>query len=67
MILNDDEGELAFEIARKAIVAKEGNKRLVRSDIPCPICKTGRLRYAIMQNGHIHAACTTEECVRWSE
>lgn len=34
----------------------------------CPICKTGKLRYSRAEyNGHVHAACSTEGCVRWME
>jgi hypothetical protein len=36
--------------------------------MPCPVCKTGTLRYSRSSyNGHVHAACTTESCVRWME
>jgi hypothetical protein len=34
----------------------------------CPICKVGKLRYSRNSyNGHVHAACSTKECVRWME
>lgn len=34
----------------------------------CPICATGTLRFSIAScNGHIHAQCTTKECVSWIE
>ncbi len=36
--------------------------------IPCPVCKTGTLRYSRAAcNGHVHAACSTTGCVRWME
>lgn len=36
--------------------------------MPCPVCKTGTLRYSrAALNGHIHAACTTKTCVSWME
>lgn len=36
-------------------------------EMECPICK-GRLRYTVAGvNGHMHAACVTEGCVRWME
>lgn len=36
--------------------------------MPCPVCKTGTLGYSRAAcNGHIHAACTTDNCVRWME
>ena len=54
--------------ARKAITDKEQGKRGVAGKIICPVCGTGELRYSIAKcNGHIHAACTTEDCVRWME
>lgn len=35
--------------------------------IDCPICG-GKLRFSRAgYNGHIHAACSTEGCVRWME
>lgn len=37
-------------------------------EMPCPICKTGTLRYSRSSyNGHIHAACTKDDCVGWME
>lgn len=34
----------------------------------CPVCKTGKLRYSRAgYNGHVHGACSTENCVRWME
>lgn len=39
-----------------------------QGEIDCPVCKTGKLRYSQAgYNGHIHAACSTEDCVRWME
>lgn len=35
--------------------------------MPCPICKTGELRYSRAQyNGHVHARCMAG-CVAWME
>lgn len=54
--------------ARIAIIKATEGKRGVSGDIPCPVCNTGRLNYSVAScNGHIHAACTTEDCVRWME
>ena len=51
-------------IARKAIV--ESKKQ--SGEIPCPVCKTGPLRFSVApSNKHIHAACSTKDCVRWVE
>lgn len=37
-------------------------------EMECPVCKTGKLRYSrAAYNGHVHAACSTETCVRWME
>lgn len=60
-------------VAREAIVKHLGGpwKRGMRAEageIKCPICKKGKLRFSRAgYNGHIHAACTTEDCVRWIE
>ena len=36
-------------------------------ECPCPICK-GTIRYSVASyNGHMHAACTTPNCVSWME
>lgn len=36
--------------------------------MPCPICRTGQLSYSRSQfNGHVRAACSTSDCVRWME
>ena len=36
--------------------------------IACPICKIGKLQYSCASyNGHIHARCSTDTCVRWAE
>jgi hypothetical protein len=36
--------------------------------MPCPVCKSGTLRYSRSgYNGHVHAACSNCECVRWME
>ncbi len=59
--------------ARQAIVDELGGpwKRGVLGGsgaIDCPVCGTGALRFSRSgYNGHIHAACTTETCVRWME
>ena len=37
-------------------------------EMACPVCKTGKLRYSRAgYNGHVHAACSTDTCVRWME
>jgi hypothetical protein len=38
-----------------------------QSEMDCPICR-GKLRYSVASvNGHIHACCATDGCVRWME
>lgn len=45
---------------------KEGNGG--QSSIPCPACETGTLRYSVASlNGHMHAKCSTINCVSWVE
>ncbi len=37
-------------------------------EMDCPVCKTGKLRYARSPyNGHVHARCMTDGCVAWME
>lgn len=59
--------------ARNAIVEHLGpyteDSKSASGAINCPVCggdKSLRFRRAGL-NGHIHAACTTEGCVRWME
>lgn len=38
------------------------------SDLKCPNCETGTIRYSVARyNGHMHAGCTTKDCVSWME
>ena len=57
--------------ARQAIVAHLGPwKRGVGKSgkILCPVCTTGTLVFSRAGiNGHIHAGCSTDGCVRWME
>jgi transposase-like protein len=53
--------------ARKVIMDKEGEKCSVSGKIKCPICEAGDLRYSIGFNGHVHARCSTANCVQWME
>lgn len=56
-------------LAREAIIKATGGKRRVSGNMPCPVCnlQTGDLRYHVAYNGHVHACCTTDGCVRWME
>ena len=51
-------------IARKSIIETKKEK----GSIECPKCK-GKLLFsvAINYNGHVHARCTTENCLAWME
>lgn len=43
--------------------ANGGNGKL-----PCPVCKVGEIHYSVASyNGHMHARCSTPECVKWME
>ena len=49
---------------RMAIVAHAQGKRGVQGSFACPECKDGVLRYSIAEcNEHIHARCSTKDCV----
>lgn len=64
------EEELAIErvmLCRSAITDRHGAETRVRGQIECPTNCGGTLRYSIASNGHIHAACSTQECARWME
>ena len=37
-------------------------------EMKCPVCKEGTLRYSrAAYNGHVHARCSTADCVAWME
>ena len=58
-------------IARHAITDKHGTNKpqlIIQSEMDCPVCTTGKMRYQISaHNGHIAAECSTSNCVRWME
>lgn len=60
-------------VTRKAIKEDIEATGMVRRDvagqIPCKICKDGTVSYSCAgaYNGHIHAKCSTENCVSWIE
>lgn len=65
---------ISYAIARNAIVESLGGpwKRGMPGTsgrIDCPVCQAKEaLRFSRAgYNGHIHAGCMTEGCVRWSE
>lgn len=68
---HDEEVQALFSrtmVAREAIVKATDGKRGVAGEIACPVCESGKLRYSVASlNGHIHAGCTTENCVAWME
>lgn len=53
--------------ARGAIMESTRWKRGTAGTIPCPICADGSLHFSVASNGHVHAGCSTPECVRWME
>jgi len=72
----DEEMAKRFEnmiIARVAIEEHIGHpwkkgKATAIGKIECPVCKTGKLNYSRAgYNGHIHAKCSTPDCVCWIE
>jgi len=53
---------------RAAIVEKTQGRRGANGEIRCPVCKTGAVYFTVSPvNGDIHAACTTQGCVDFSE
>jgi len=55
-------------LARAAIIKHTDGKRGVAEEIDCPVCNTGKLRFGVAEcNGHVHACCNTDGCVRWVE
>jgi hypothetical protein len=59
--------EEAVVTARAAIMEHTRGARCVTGNIPCQNCGTGILLYSVAYNGHVHAQCTTAECLNWIE
>jgi hypothetical protein len=58
----------AVEEARAAILVATDGATGVAGKVGCPVCRTGKLSYSVARvNGHIHAQCSTDGCVRWME
>lgn len=63
-----------FTVARPAIIEecdrlgfKKGVKG-ISGKIPCPVCEKGDLHFSRSSyNGHVHAKCTTANCMAWME
>lgn len=54
-------------MAKEAIIKHAAGRRGLRGQTECPICK-GDLLYSIAKsNGHVHACCRTNGCVRFME
>lgn len=53
----------------KDIASKNMQKKTCRGIINCLICDSGKIHYgyAGSVNGHIHAQCTTKNCIQWIE
>ena len=73
MIAEFDRSFAGMAKARKAVVEaigspwKKGSPH-VHGNVLCPVCGAGRLVYSRAgYNGHIHAQCSTKDCVAWME
>lgn len=52
---------------RQEIVRRTAGRHGVEGKMPCLFC-SGEVKYLVSDiNGHIHARCTTLECVTWKE
>lgn len=53
--------------ARAAIMAHYESTKITQGKIQCPCCNATTLNYSIAGNGHVHARCMTDGCVKWME
>lgn len=54
--------------ARHAIKTLMRGKTGFGDEIPCPVCHAGTMKYFVSSvNGHIHAKCSTDDCVSFFE
>jgi hypothetical protein len=52
----------------RAIDAEHKASQSWAGEMPCPICKTGRLRWTKARyNGHVHAGCSTPDCISFMQ
>lgn len=58
---------LKVTTARKLIIEATHGKKSVSGHINCPVCSTGTLSYSVAYNGHVHARCSTQDCLNWLE
>ena len=60
---------MAKTLIVRALIVEHADKTHARSGvIDCPICDSEKsVRFTIAFNGHVHAACSTENCVRFME
>lgn len=55
-------------LAHAAILGATQGEVGISGEVACPVCQAGALRYSVASvNGHIHAQCSTDDCVRWME
>ena len=47
----------------RPLIVSQGKRQ---GRVPCPQCGA-IINYTIAANGHIHAGCTTDGCIRWME
>lgn len=71
VLKEDEEHDVWFartNTARAAIVAHFKATDRSAGGIPCPVCQSGELHYSIARsNGHVHAKCTSANCLNWME
>lgn len=55
-------------VALIVIHEKHKGVRGIQSEMECPVCKQGTLRYSIAKcNGHVWAGCSTKGCVSFMQ
>ena len=57
-----------LNVACAAITKDAKGRRGISGKLPCPVCTTGTLHYSIAGcNGHVHAKCTTPDCIAFMQ
>lgn len=51
---------------KKAILLNIEKTGKEASTITCPLCR-GQVSYTRAYNGHVHAKCSSDDCVYWME
>jgi len=68
----EEEDEYVKRVCKARSLIREKHpisNEFIQDSIQCPFCEDGKIYYRISDhcNGHIHAMCSTKDCLMWME